>query len=354
MKPHAVTAGTTLLIAALQAAPSLAQANRGRDFDAEIEEALRSAKTAAGNEHLGTLNRICLLPASGGENTSDNVPGYVTDPSTAPPRERWYADPARVFDNLYFVGGSQHSSWALVTSEGIIIIDTIYPYNSEELIVDGLRRLGLDPEAIRYVIISHAHGDHIGGAQMLQERYGARVVMGAPDWDLVERYPNRYRTMAPRRDIVATDGMRITLGDATVNVYETPGHTPGTLSYTFTARENGRPVNVAYSGGTAFNFVNNTPNPGIQNFQTYIDSQRHIAEQAARSEAEVILSNHSEFDGATTKNRLLAGWRALQLMGQPAGTHPYIVGEDSVQRYFQVMQGCARAAQLRLERQLMM
>jgi metallo-beta-lactamase class B len=353
MKPHAVTAGTTLLIAVLHAAPSWAQ-SRGRDFDAEIEEALRSAKTAAGSEHLGTLNTICLLPASGGENTTNNVPGYVADPSTAPPRERWYADPARVLDNLYFVGGSQHSSWALVTSEGIIIIDTIYPYNSEELIVDGLRRMGLDPEDIRYVIISHAHGDHIGGAQMLQERFGARVVMGGPDWDLLERYPNRYRTMAPRRDIVATDGMQITLGDVTVNVYETPGHTPGTLSYTFTARENGRPVNVAYSGGTAFNFVNNTPNPGIQNFQTYIDSQRHIAEQAARSGAEVILSNHSVFDGATTKNRLLAGWRALQLMGQPAGTHPYLVGEDSVQRYFQVMQGCARAAQLRLESQLMM
>ncbi len=335
--------------------PLAAQGNRaGRDFDAEIEAAIRSAKDAAGFEHVGTLNRICLLPASGGENTTDNVPRYVTDPSTAPPRESWYADPARVFDNFYFVGGSEHSAWAIVTTEGIIIIDTIYPYNSEELIIGGLRRLGLDPADIRYVIISHAHGDHIGGAQMLQERYGARVVMGAPDWDLVERYPNRYRTMAPRRDIVATDGMQITLGDATVTTWETPGHTPGTLSYTFTVRENGRPVNVAYSGGTAFNFVNNTPNPGIQNFQTYIDSQRHIAEQAARAGATVIISNHSEFDNATTKNRLVAGWRALQTMGVPAGPHPYMNGAESVQRYFQVMQGCARAAQLRLERQLMM
>jgi hypothetical protein len=41
-------------------------------------------------------------------------------------------------------------------------------------------------------------------------------------------------------------------------------------------------------------------------------------------------------------------------MGVPSGPHPYINGEDSVQRYFQVMQGCARAAQLRLERQLVM
>jgi metallo-beta-lactamase class B len=338
------------------AAPAVAQGNRaGRDFDAEIEAALLSAKEAAGVEHLGTLNRICLLPTSGGENTSDNVPRYVTDPSTAPPRERWYADPARVFDNLYFVGGSEHSSWALVTSEGIIIIDTIYPYNSEELIIGGLRRLGLDPADIRYVIISHAHGDHIGGAEMLQERYGARVVMGAPDWDLVERYPNRYRSMAPRRDIVATDGMEITLGDVTVTLWETPGHTPGTLSYTFTALEEGRPVNVVYSGGTAFNFVNNTPDPGIRNFQTYIDSQRHIAEQAARTGATVLLSNHSEFDRATDKNLMLAGWRALTAMGAAAGrAHPYVNGAESVQNYFQVMQGCARAAQIGLERRLMM
>ncbi|HSH75331.1 MAG TPA: MBL fold metallo-hydrolase [Longimicrobiales bacterium] len=355
MRPHALASVTAVVLLTLPAAPGAAQnAPGGRDFDAEIEEALRSAKTAAGFEHLGTLNRICLLPASGGENTSDIVPRYVLDPSTAPPRETWYAEPARVFDDLYFVGGRVHSSWALTTSEGIIIIDTVYPYNSEELIIGGLERLGLDPQDIRYVIISHAHGDHIGGAQILQERYGARVVMGGPDWDLVERYPNRYRSMAPRRDVVATDGMRITLGGTSVTVWETPGHTPGTLSYTFTVHDRGRPVTVAYSGGTAFNFVNNTPNPGIRNFQAYIEAQQHIAAEAARTGATVLLSNHSEFDGAVTKNRMLAGWNALSTLGAEPGPHPYEIGTEWVQRYFQVMQGCARAAQLRLERRLVM
>src|SRR5205814_10659630 len=62
-----------------------------------------------------------------------------------------------------------------------------------------------------------------------------------------------------------------------------------------------------YSGGTAFNFVNNTPDPGIRNFQTYIDSQRHMAEKAAATGATVLLSNHSEFDNAFNKNRMLAG-----------------------------------------------
>lgn len=100
---------------------------------------------------------------------------------------------------------------------------------------------------------------------------------------------------------------------------------------------------MAYSGGTAFNFVNNTPDPGIQNFQTYINSQRHMAAQAAATGATVILSNHSEFDNAVNKNRMIAG--------RGDGPHPYEVGADSVQRYFQVMQHCARAAQLRLEQQ---
>src|SRR5262249_926620 len=179
------------LVAAAIADVYAMQGSSVRDFDAEMRTAVQSAKIAADVEFLGTLSRLCLLPQSSTEDTSDNVPEFVAKPSSAPARETWYADPARVFDNLYFVGGKVHSAWALTTSDGIILIDTIFPYNSEELIVDGIRKLGLDPKTIKYVLISHAHTDHIGGAEMLQTRYGARVVMGAADWDLVTKYPNR-------------------------------------------------------------------------------------------------------------------------------------------------------------------
>jgi len=343
MKGYAASAGVALaVLAGIAADIGFAQQTPvRRDFESEIQAALQAAKTAAEFEFLGTLARTCLLPQSGGEDTRDNVPGYVANPASAPARGTWYAEPARVFDNLYFVGGKVHSAWALTTREGIILIDTIYPYNSEELIIGGMRKLGLDPKNIKYVLVSHAHGDHIGGAEMLQTRYGVRVVMGGPDWDWVAKYPNRYKTMAPKRDIAATDGMKITLGDTTVTIWLTPGHTPGTLSYTFTVSDRGRPVNIAYSGGTAFNFVNNAPDPGIKNFQTYIDSQKHMAAKAASTGATVLLSNHSEFDNAFNKNRMLAG--------RGDGPHPYELGADWVQRYFQVMQGCARAAQLKLE-----
>jgi metallo-beta-lactamase class B len=280
---------------------------------------------------------------NGAENTSDTVPGFVANPASAPPRSTWYADPAKIFDDFYFVGGKIHSAWALTTSEGIILIDTIFPYNSEELIVGGLKKLGLDPSTIKYVLITHAHSDHIGGAEMLQKRYGAKVVMGGPDWDMVEKYPNRYKTMAPKRDIVATDGMKITLGGKTVTVWLTPGHTQGTISFTFTVLDRGKPVNVATSAGVAFGFVNSTPDPGIKNFQIYIDTQKKMASKAAETNARVLISNHSEFDDAVDKNRMLAG--------RGNGLHPYETGAESIQNFFNVVQYCARASQIALERQ---
>src|SRR5437868_11341488 len=116
-----------------------------RAMDA-IETAQQRAKDAAEFEFLGTLARTCLLPPSRSEDTRDLAAPYVTDPAKAPPRASWYAEPAKVFDNLYFVGGKIHSAWALTTREGIILLDTIYPYNSEELIVGGMKKVGLDPK----------------------------------------------------------------------------------------------------------------------------------------------------------------------------------------------------------------
>ena len=307
----------------------------------DVEAAQQAAKTAAEFVFLGTLARTCFLPPSRREDLRDIVPAYVADPGKAPPRSSWYADPAKVFDNLYFVGGKVHSAWALTTREGIILFDTVYTYNSEELIVGGMKKFGLDPKDIKYLLVSHAHQDHIGGAEMIQKRYGARVVMSEPDWSLVERVPNRFKTMAPKRDIVAADGAKITLGDSTVSIWFTPGHTDGTMSFTFQVLDRGRPVNVAYSGGTALVYEWEDPAWSIANLQKYIDSQRHLAAKARETGATVLLSNHSEFDEAEKKNRMLAG--------RGDGPHPYEIGADWVQRYFRVTENCARATQLKLE-----
>jgi len=314
-----------------------------RDFDAEYESEIREAKAAAGFEHLGVLNRLCVLPPTLGARTHNDVPGYVLDPSTAPPREIWYAEAAQVFDELYWLGGAIHSAWLLATSEGHILIDTQFPYNSGELVLGGMEKLGLDPSDIRYIVISQAHNDHIGGVELVQEVSGAPVIMGEADWDLVATYPNRYRSMTPDRanGIEVSESMTLTLGETSVDIYPTPGHTEGTLSYIFTVHDFGRPVVVAYSGGTAFNFQTDTPDPGIPNLERFIESQRSFAGIAAEAGATVLLSNHSEFDDAHDKTRMLAG--------RGFGANPFVSSAEWVQRYFDVMIHCARAKVVGLE-----
>jgi len=69
--------------------------------------------------------------------------------------------PGQAFENLYFVGGAWASAWALKTSDGIILIDALNNATEAEALIDGgLRKLKLDPAQIRYVIVTHGHGDH--------------------------------------------------------------------------------------------------------------------------------------------------------------------------------------------------
>src|SRR5499426_4863339 len=174
------------IAAALSAAPASAQQPTN-----PTDAFLARAKAAAQFDFLGTLARLCVLPQT--------APGKDEPPPPPPERATWYTDPGKVFDNLYFVGTKIHSSWALTSSEGIILIDTVYEYNSEEAIVEGMKKLGLNPASVKFVIISHAHGDHVGGAKLMQDRFGSRIIMGAPDWDYIEGFVNRFPNGKPKR-----------------------------------------------------------------------------------------------------------------------------------------------------------
>ena len=159
----------------------------------------------------------------------------------------------RIVDNLYYIGSQANSSWAVTTSEGIIVIDAGFHYSIEELAADGLRQLGLDPADIRYVIVSHAHSDHYMGARYLQDTYGARVILSDADWNVIENdfYPGAVK---PTRDMVATDGMELTLGDTTLTLYVTPGHTPGTISTLIPLNDGDETHLGSIWGGMTFGF----------------------------------------------------------------------------------------------------
>jgi metallo-beta-lactamase class B len=245
-----------------------------------------------------------------------------------------------VFDNLYWLGTRQHSSWALKTSAGLIIIDTNFAWAIQPEILDGMAKLKLNPKDIKYVILSHAHGDHDQGVATLQ-KYGAKIVMGAPDWDVtLKRAPDvagGVPTRGPNDISVGPEGAKVTLGDISVDIIFTPGHTPGTLSYVFPVKDHGKTVMVAYSGGT----LTGAFGSDSKRWDEYIDSQKRMASAAGAAGATVILSNHSEYDNAYTKARLVAAKREV------GEDNPFVMGAKSVQDYFTVMEECATASKLR-------
>jgi metallo-beta-lactamase class B len=335
------------VFAAALAASTLSAQTPASEVDAHVN----AARTAAGLEYRATFVNLCFAGANPGlANPAAARAGGAAPaggrgaaggrgPATTPDRATWYASPYKVFDNFYWLGTRQHSSWALRTSDGLIIIDTNFAWATEPEILNGLTALGLDPRQIKYVVISHAHGDHDQGAAELQKRFGAKVVMGAPDWDSTLQRPATAAGGVPTRDmVVGATGMKLTLGDTTIDIVPTPGHTPGTLSYVFPVKDQGQTLMVAYSGGTLTGAFGTT----AARWDEYIESQKRIAKAAADAGATVILSNHSEYDNAYTKARLIAAKREV------GEDHPFVIGAAGVQRYFTVMTECATASKLRV------
>src|SRR5271168_2937827 len=102
-----------------------------------IDAHLAAAKKAAGIEFRGLLGALCVAPR--------NAPPRDVPPPPPPDRTRFYMEPAKMFDDVYFVGTKDRSSWVLPTSDGLILIDTTFEYEAEPVIVGGLKKLGLDP-----------------------------------------------------------------------------------------------------------------------------------------------------------------------------------------------------------------
>jgi len=307
--------------------------------NAAIDAHIAAAKAAAGQEHTALFTALCSETPTGpgtrgaGRGQRQGQAGTPATPPPPPARETWHAEPVKVFDNLYFVGMNDVSAWALTTSDGIIIIDALYDYSVDDEIAEGLRKLGLQPERIKYVVVSHGHGDHSAGAKYLQDRFKARVLLTDADWGLLDRG----RGARPARDLVATDGQKLTLGDTTITMYVTPGHTPGTISYLIPVKDNGRPHLVAEWGGTAFNFPR-----AAETFKTYAASAARFGEIATKAGADAIISNHSDYDGSKRKLPLLKSRK-------PGDPHPYVIGKDAVGRYMKVAEECAKAWELRVQ-----
>jgi glyoxylase-like metal-dependent hydrolase (beta-lactamase superfamily II) len=224
--------------------------------------------------------------------------------------EKQAVEPFQIFDNVYYVGIDWVSAYLVKTSEGLVLIDALYG-NWVNRLDRNIRKLGLNPRDVKYVLVTHGHFDHAGGAAFFQARYGSKIVMAAEDWDLAEQGPAHplFSMWVPNRDLVAKDGDVIELGDARFELYKTPGHTPGVLTIKYDVRDGADTYSAVTLGGVGLNFS------GVERTESYIRSYERL--QWHQQGVSVSLPNHAGMAGVFE--------RAAKLKDRQAGEpHPFV------------------------------
>lgn len=281
----------------------LAAPASGQNADPELVE---QARALAEPRSVATFERQCTIEPARFPGLGEGVP----------------ARPAKLFDNLYYVGRTDVGAWVIQTSDGLALIDTLYnAEDAEQVIVAGMRELGLDPDLLRVVFVTHFHGDHSGGAAYFQER-SVRVMLSEADWDRLGGPPDANST--------AHDGQTVMIGDTPITIILTPGHTPGAISLVFPVFEEGERHVAAV--------MELSPRGGIDVHREAIVGLEHLAQFAAGAGVDVALHPHEMIFDPTARDFIMSA------SSRSAGdSNPLVIGEESVQRFAEMVTTCWRA-----------
>jgi metallo-beta-lactamase class B len=195
----------------------------------------------------------------------DPAPSAAKPLSPDPPHHcdscaEWNApqEPFRIHGTTYYVGPGGLSSLVVKTDSGLALFDGGLPQSAPE-IAAHLEKLGLRLTDVKLIFNSHAHYDHAGGIAALQRASGATVVAsprgaealerGGPTSDDPQFGIGEAETAFPKVARVrrVADGEVVKLGDLAVTTHWTPGHTPGSTSWTWKSCEGGRCLTVVYA-----------------------------------------------------------------------------------------------------------
>jgi metallo-beta-lactamase class B len=212
-------------------------------------------------------------------------------------------EPFRVVGTVHYVGTAELGAYLITSSEGHILIDGGLP-SSAAPIEASIRKLGLDPKEIRILLTTQAHFDHVGSMAYFKKLSGARVEVMDGDVPVLESGgkkdylfggpgQEKFQYVPVKVDRVLKDGDVVTLGGATLKAVRTPGHTPGSTTWTMTADEKGTKYQVVFAASAGINpgtrLVTNPSYPGIAADYAY------TLKTLAAMTPEIFLGSHTGF-----------------------------------------------------------
>ena len=252
-------------------------------------------------------------------------------------------EPTKLFDNVYAVGNSETTVYALTSSEGILLLDAGFEHKAQALAAQ-LRALNLDPARVKYILLGHGHADHFGGARFFQETYGTKVAAAAADWDLIAggQSPTRGGGSGgarPAQDETLVGGKPFVFGDLTIMPVAVPGHTPGSLAFIFPVKDKGTTRMAGLFGGT----VLTTGILTTEALKQYTQSIAAYLESATKMNVEVEMQNHPIFDGTPDR---LASFKTAR----PGDPNPFVIGNGRYLAMWNIVSECIQAEIARRDR----
>ena len=328
----------------------------------KAKEYVDKARAIAGDDPDLVFDFGIFCKASGGSQNPDRA--TVGVPNSEPKLEPFPApSPAsvlggqRLFDNFYWIGNTGIGAWLITSSDGYILFDTM---NSEDdaknIIIPAIEKLKLDPMKIKYMVFGHNHFDHTGGGEYIQRLTGAKAVMHRDDWEIylkstgrggggrgrgrgadaaanpeISAPPAPAAPAAPlpkmKRDIDATDGMTLKVGDVTATIFQMTGHTPGSIGMVVPVKYQGRQHPILLV----------TAATDVHNREAFVGGYEHIWDEGIKMKVEAVYQAHPN-----TNMNLLARTKYVHDHYPPA-KNPLLYGAARTERYINIMRNCTLA-----------
>jgi metallo-beta-lactamase class B len=172
---------------------------------------------------------------------------YTVDESWLRPVE-----PRQIADHTWRIGTEGILALLVKTDAGAILIDGGMPQAADTLLAQ-MRELGVEPGDLELITHSQAHGDHVGPLAAVRRATGATLVSNAESAVLLAaggsddiHFGDEIVYPPAHADRIVHDGEAIELGGQRLTVHFMPGHTPGSMAWTWTDMRDGRPLRIAY------------------------------------------------------------------------------------------------------------
>ncbi|MBY0494308.1 MAG: subclass B3 metallo-beta-lactamase [Cyanobacteria bacterium] len=235
-------------------------------------------------------------------------------------------EPFKVFGNTYFVGTDGLSAILIAGNEGHVLLDGGLE-QSAALIDANIRKLGFKTQDVRLIVNSHAHYDHAGGIAALQRASRARVAASRSGASALQRGENttddpqygfgkEFNGFPPVEnvEVITSDEQPLSVGNIEITAIFTPGHTPGSTTWTWKACEGLKCLNIVYADS-----ISAVSAPGFRftAVPDRVDLFRRSITRLAELPCDIVISTHPSATNLDAKIKQRAAM-------QPSDPDPFV------------------------------